>query len=109
MSGITELEESGFEQATGNGLSVVDFGAEWCSPCRAMIPILEKVATQYADRVRFYSVDIDQAPSLSARNGVMSVPTMLLFMDGRAVSRIVGTITERELKNRIDEHFGQHQ
>lgn len=99
---MVELNESEFDEATAQGAVLVDFTAEWCAPCKVMLPVIERVARDFDERMRVYSVDIDRVPSLAARNGVMSVPTFLLFRDGSAVERIVGAVSERELRVRLE-------
>ena len=85
---------------------LIDFGAEWCGPCKAMVPVLGRISEAYRGKVDVYSVDIDRSPSLAVRHGVMSVPTLLLFREGRAVERIVGAVSEKELRKAIDQHLG---
>ena len=68
----------------------VDFFAEWCGPCKALAPMLEKLSDQYAGRVKVVKVDIDQEPGLAARFGVRGVPTMFFFRDGKVVDQVVG-------------------
>lgn len=103
---MKEINENEFSDKTSNGVVLIDFGAEWCGPCKTLLPILEKVSKDYEGKMNIYSVDIDRSPSLAARHGVMSVPTMLVFKDGRQIDRMVGLLPERELKKRIDGHLG---
>ena len=102
---MKELSESDFESVIGDGVVLIDFSAEWCGPCKVIHPILERLSGEYNGSVSFYSVDIDEFPSLAARNGVMSVPTLLIFSGGAPVDRIVGAVSERELKERIGTHI----
>lgn len=101
---MKELGENEFEARTGRGAVLVDFSAEWCGPCKAMLPILSRISEQYADRLEIFSVDIDKSPALAMRHGVMSVPTFLLFSEGKAVERIVGAVSEKELRKTLDRH-----
>jgi thioredoxin 1 len=103
---MKEINESEFSDKTSTGLVLIDFGAEWCGPCKTLLPILEKVSKDFDGKMSIYSVDIDRSPSLAARHGVMSVPTMLVFKDGKQIDRMVGLLPERELKKRIDSHLG---
>ncbi|HVT43499.1 MAG TPA: thioredoxin [Thermoanaerobaculia bacterium] len=103
---MQELKESEFEEKTSGGVVLVDFTAEWCGPCRTLSPILQRVSAQYDGRLHVFSVDIDEWPSLAARHGVMSVPTVLLFREGQQVDRMVGVLSEGELKKRIEVHLG---
>ncbi len=103
---MNELNENDFDAKVGSGLALVDFGAEWCGPCKALAPTMEKISTAYAGKVGVFSVDIDASPGLAARNGVMSVPTLILFKDGKPVERVVGLISEGALRSKIDEQIG---
>ncbi|HVT02129.1 MAG TPA: thioredoxin [Thermoanaerobaculia bacterium] len=100
---MQEVSEKEFDNLVGGGIVLVDFGAEWCGPCKAMLPVMRKLSTEYEGKLNVYSVDIDKTPSLAARHGVMSVPTMLFFKEGAAVDRIVGAVSEKELRKRIEQ------
>jgi thioredoxin 1 len=102
---MREINENEFSSLTATGTVLVDFGAEWCGPCKAILPTLNRVATEYSGKMEIVSVDIDKQPTLAARHGVMSVPTLLLFRDGKQVERIVGAVSEKELKKRLDPHL----
>ena len=99
---MLELSEKDFESSVGDGLVLVDFSAEWCGPCKAMLPTIKKISGEYDGRLRIFSVDIDKESSLAAKNGVLSVPTFILYRDGKAVDRLVGAVPEKVLKERID-------
>lgn len=101
---MKELSENDFDATTSRGAVLIDFSAEWCGPCKAMLPVLGRIAEQYADRLQIFSVDIDKTPALAMRHGVMSVPTFLLFHQGKAVERIVGAVPEKELKKTLDRY-----
>jgi len=103
---MKEVTESDFDSVTSAGLVLVDFGAEWCGPCKALLPILERFAREFEGKISVISVDIDQSPNVAARHGVMSVPTMLLFRGGRPVERIVGMLSEGALKKKLQPHLG---
>jgi thioredoxin 1 len=81
---------------------LVDFGAEWCGPCRALAPIVEELAAEYRGRLKVGTVDIDKAKKVAVQFGIMSVPTLLFFKGGRAVDKVVGLQRKAELKKRID-------
>lgn len=103
---MNELNENDFDGTVGSGFALVDFGAEWCGPCKALAPTMEKISAAYEGKVGVYSVDIDNNPALAAKNGVMSVPTLILFKDGKPVERVVGLISEGDLRAKIDEQIG---
>ena len=103
---MREINDTEFDSLTSSGAVLIDFGAEWCGPCKAMLPTLKKLAAELDGKLSIYSVDIDRSPNLAARHGVMSVPTMLLFKDGRQVERIVGALSEGNLRKKLDGHVG---
>jgi thioredoxin 1 len=89
MQEVTEQEFNEVVLASDTPV-VVDFWAEWCSPCRLVHPELEKIAEEYGDKIKVVKLNIDQAPSVAAKYGVMSIPTIALFADGEVKSQVVG-------------------
>jgi len=69
---------------------VVDFWAEWCGPCRLVHPELEKIAQEYEGKIKVVKLNIDEAPTVAAKYGVMSIPTIALFADGDIKAQVVG-------------------
>lgn len=85
---------------------VVDFFADWCGPCRALAPIIEELARDYAGRVKVGKVDVDAAPDVSARFGIRAVPTVMLFRGGQMVEQITGYKPKAELRRHIEALLG---
>ena len=81
---------------------LVDFGAEWCGPCRALAPIVEDLAKEYEGRLKVGTVDIDKAQETAKKFGIMSVPTIIFFKGGEAVDKITGLQPKANLKKRIE-------
>lgn len=81
---------------------LVDLWAPWCGPCRAVAPIVERLAQDYAGRLKVVKVNVDEAPSISQRYGVMGIPTLLLLRGGREVARQVGAPPEPVLRQWVD-------
>jgi thioredoxin 1 len=99
---MRELNENEFDGAVAKGYTLIDFSAEWCGPCKALLPTIQKLAGEYSGRMNVYSVDIDKTQSIALKSGVMSVPTLILYKDGRAVERVVGMVSESALRKKID-------
>ena len=83
---------------------LVDFWAEWCGPCRMVTPVLEKLADEYAGKARVGKVNVDEHSGLAAKFGVQSIPTLLLFKEGKVVEQFVGATTRDVLAKLIDKH-----
>ncbi len=81
---------------------LVEFTAEWCPPCKAMAPVLEEVAAEYADRLKLVKVDSDAEPGLTARFNVVGIPTLLLFRDGQLAGRLVGARGKGRLTQELE-------
>lgn len=88
---VLELTDSNFEEALrSNRLLVVDFWAPWCGPCRIVSPIIEELAEQYAGRLAFGKLNVDENPLTAQAYGIQSIPTIMFFKDGEPVDLVVG-------------------
>ena len=87
---ITHLTKDNFDSAIANGKVVVDFWATWCGPCRMQAPILDEVDMALDGRAKVCKVDVDEQPELASRFGVMSIPTLIYFQDGKVTGKAVG-------------------
>jgi thioredoxin 1 len=86
----TELTSLTFKEAIASGVTLVDFWAPWCGPCKLQIPILETVAEAIGDRATVAKVNVDEYPAPAAEYGVRGIPTLILFKDGAVVQQMVG-------------------
>jgi thioredoxin 1 len=82
---------------------LVEFGAEWCPPCKVLAPVLDSIVADHGDRLILYKVDSDEHPDLVARFEVSSVPTTLVFEDGALVKRMVGARGKRQLLEELSD------
>jgi len=80
---------------------LVDFWAPWCGPCKAIAPILEELAEEFAGKLRIAKVNIDDNAEIAAEHGIRAIPTMLLFKNGKLVEQIVGMLPKATLKEKL--------
>ncbi len=81
---------------------LVDFWAQWCMPCRMVSPIVEGIAKKYEDKLKVCKLNVDDAPGTSSEYGIMSIPTLAIFKDGKVVDKIIGVVPEAELVSKIE-------
>ena len=87
---VVHLTEQDFEQGIAKGLTLVDFWAEWCGPCRAIAPAIDQIADEFGDQVQVAKVDIDSNPAIPGKYGIRGIPTVILFKDGEQLDMFVG-------------------
>jgi len=103
MNAITYLTEETYEQTLAESpAAVVDFYADWCGPCKAMMPIFEACAAQY-DAVRFCKINVDEHKKLAIQNRVLGIPCFLFFKNGKMVKRIDGAVDEATFKDALNQ------
>lgn len=84
---------------------LVDFWAEWCGPCKALAPVLDELAGELGDRVVVAKVNVDHEPAVAGQFGIRSIPTMILFKDGKPFSMKVGALPKAQLKTWLEENM----
>ncbi|CEJ10725.1 thioredoxin [Phreatobacter sp. AB_2022a] len=83
---------------------VVDFWAPWCGPCRMIAPALDAISTELGDKVKIVKVNVDENPKIASNYGIMSIPTLMIFKDGKLVDRKTGASPQAALKQWITTH-----
>jgi thioredoxin 1 len=84
---------------------LVDFWAEWCMPCRFIAPAVESLAREYHDKIKVGKVNVDESPVVSGQFGVSSIPTLLLFKDGKVVDGVIGAVPKEQIGKMIEKHL----
>ncbi len=90
---------------SANQLIVTDFWADWCQPCNTLMPLLQKLATEYQGKFHLAKINSDEQQQLATRYGVRSLPTVKFFLNGEVVDEFMGVIAETELRNKLDQHI----
>jgi thioredoxin 1 len=104
-SNLVELSERNFDEIVGGSKPVlVDFWATWCGPCQFMLPIFDKLAKKYGDKVAFGRLNVDDNQGIAMRYDVYAIPTFIMFMNGKTVDRAVGAVGEKGLEGLLQKY-----
>ncbi len=101
---VQHLTDAEFKASIATGATLVDFWAPWCGPCKALAPVLDELAQEYDGSLAIAKVNVDEQPVTAEAFGIMSIPTMILFKDGKPVGKAVGALPKAHLKAFIQEH-----
>ncbi len=103
MANAVEITDNNFEEVIKTDQPVlVDFWAEWCGPCKMIAPVVEELASEYNGKAIIGKVDVDSNPEISAKFGIRSIPTLLVFKNGEVVEKQVGAVPKNVLSQKID-------
>jgi thioredoxin 1 len=102
---VKHIADADFEAAVAAGVTLIDFWAPWCGPCKTIAPLLDELAGEYEGRLQVAKINIDENQDVAGRFGVMSIPTLILFKDGKTVAQRVGGAAKAALKEFIEQAF----
>ena len=104
MSEMTALTDDNFasEVLESETPVLVDFWAAWCGPCRMIAPIVEELATEYAGRAKICKLDVDAAQKTAAEFGIRSIPTLLIFKEGKVADQLIGAVPRQQITEKLD-------
>ncbi|MDP8263798.1 MAG: thioredoxin [Candidatus Ancaeobacter aquaticus] len=104
MSKMIEATNEIFEQEVmkNEGVVLVDFSAEWCGPCKKLLPTLEEISDEMADKIKVVHVDVDKCSDVAGKFGILSVPTLIIFKNGERVDESIGLVAKESLIEKID-------
>ncbi len=106
---IFDVNEQNFQAAvleeSSKRLVVIDFWADWCAPCKALMPVLEKLATEYAGQFVLAKVNADEQQNISGQFGIRSLPTVIFMKDGQPIDAFQGAQSEKEIRELLDKHL----
>lgn len=102
MSTELTITDANFDSEVASGVTLVDFWAAWCGPCRIQGPIVERVAEEMAGKAKVGECNVDNAQRLAEKFGIMSIPTLIIFKDGKESQRFIGVQSENVLVERLN-------
>ena len=97
------LNKDNFEQSISSGVALVDFWAEWCGPCKMQLPIIEEFSSEMAGKATVGKVNVDEQLELAQSFGIQSIPTLILFKDGKPVKKLVGLHSKESLYEEVNQ------
>ena len=102
---VLKLTDQNFENEVvqSNVPVLVDFWAEWCGPCRVMAPILDELAPGYKGKLKIGKLNVDENQDAPTKFGVMNIPTMIVFKNGKEAQRLVGSLSKADLQQKLDQ------
>jgi len=102
---VKTFTDSNFDDEIKNGVTLVDFWAEWCGPCRRLAPTVDAIATEYDGRVAVAKMNVDENPNVPGRFMIRGIPTLLIFKNGELADQIVGLVPKEEIVRKLDQHL----
>ena len=97
--------DSNFDEEIKSGVTLVDFWAEWCGPCRRLAPAVDAITTEYDGRAKVAKMNVDENPNVPGRFMIRGIPTLLIFKNGQLADQIVGLVPKEEITKKLDQHL----
>lgn len=102
MAKIINSSEFNTEVLNSGDVVLVDFFAEWCGPCKMIAPSIEELSSEMSGKAKVFKLDVDKTPDIAQKYGIMNIPTIMIFKDGKAVDKIVGFQPKHVLKGKLE-------
>ena len=99
------IKSDEFQKSIEKGVVLVDFFATWCGPCKMLAPILENAEKEIGDKAKIFKMDVDEAGDIAQSFGIMSVPTMIIFKDGKEAERLIGLRQQHQIIEAINKQL----
>jgi thioredoxin len=108
--GILEIDDITFdaEVLKSDKPVLIDFWAPWCGPCRAISPLVEQLAGEFGDKIKFVKCNVDDNPISPGKYGIRSIPTLMFFKDGNVVNQVIGIVAKSKLEEVINKILNQN-
>ena len=100
---VLQLNDSNFKDEVSQGVTLVDFWAPWCGPCRMQSPIIDQIAEQVGDKAKVAKVNVDESTSVASSFGIQSIPTLLVLKEGQVIQKYVGVQSQEKLLEAIEQ------
>ena len=100
---VAEINDANFDTEVSQGIVLVDCWAEWCGPCRMVAPVLDELSTEMSD-ISIRKLNVDENQSTAQKLGIQSIPTLLLYKDGKLVDKMIGALPKPQIKKFIESH-----
>jgi len=105
MSKAVKLDKTNFDSEIASGVTLVDFWAEWCTPCKMIEPVLDEISEEMAGKVKIGKLNTDEDPELASKYKVQSIPNMVIFKDGQEVGRVIGAQPKANIEEEIKKYI----
>ena len=102
---VKTFTDSNFDEEIKSGVTLVDFWAEWCGPCRRLAPAVDAIATEYDGRAKVAKMNVDENPNVPGRFMIRGIPTLLIFKNGQLADQIVGLVPKEEITKKLDQQL----